>query len=73
VGKLKYGYIYLTLGLLGLLGGFLYWNFWGCTDSCPIDSSWKLSMARGGIIGLCVAAIFQPSKRKTASSTSEAQ
>jgi hypothetical protein len=71
VGKLKYGYIYLIFGLLGLTAGFLYWNFWGCTDSCPIDSNWKLSMAGGGIIGLCIAAFFHPSKQKAASSNPE--
>ena len=53
----------MGLGLLGLAAGFIYWNFWGCTDSCPIDSSWKLSMLRGGIFGLLIAGIFQPSKK----------
>jgi hypothetical protein len=57
-------YMYVTLALLGLAGGFVYWQFWGCTDSCPIDSSWKLSMLRGGLIGLCLAAILQPTKSK---------
>ena len=46
---------------LGLVGGFVFWQFWGCTDSCPISSSWKLSVLRGGVIGLCVAAIIRPS------------
>jgi hypothetical protein len=62
--RIRYGYVYLALGIVGLLGGFLYWNFWGCTDSCPIDSSWKLSMLRGGVVGLCLAAIVQPSPKK---------
>ncbi|MFN8394644.1 MAG: hypothetical protein U0176_08235 [Bacteroidia bacterium] len=65
MARIKYGYVYLGLGLLGLLGGFLYWHFWGCTDSCPIDSSWKLSMLRGGLVGLLLAAIFQPSRKKS--------
>jgi hypothetical protein len=73
MGKIKYGYIYLALGLLGLIGGWAYWNFWGCTDSCPIDSSWKLSMGRGGIIGLCVAALFHPPKSKSTPSNPEMQ
>lgn len=63
--RIKYGYVYLGLGLLGLLGGFLYWHFWGCTDSCPIDSSWKLSMLRGGLVGLLLAAIFKPSRKQS--------
>ena len=57
------GYVYVALGVLGLAGGWTYWHFWGCTDSCPIDSSWKLSMLRGGIIGLCIAAILHPSRK----------
>lgn len=56
----RYTYVYAGLLGLGLVGGFVYWNFWGCTDSCPIDASWKWSMVRGGTLGLCVAAIFQP-------------
>lgn len=58
---IRYRYIYLGLALLGIAGGLLYWHFWGCTDSCPIDSSWKWSSARGGLIGLCIAAMFHPS------------
>ena len=60
----RYTYVYAGLLALGLVGGFVYWNYWGCTDSCPIDASWKWSMVRGGTIGLCVAAIFHPKKRK---------
>lgn len=60
----RYTFVYLGLLALGLAGGFIYWNYWGCTDSCPIDSSWKWSMVRGGTIGLCVAAIFQPKSKK---------
>ncbi|HHG85148.1 MAG TPA: hypothetical protein ENJ82_10425 [Bacteroidetes bacterium] len=61
--KSKYIYVYLGLAVLGIVGGFVYWNFWGCTDSCPIDSSWKLSMLRGGLIGVLIAAFFQPSNK----------
>jgi hypothetical protein len=62
--RIPYGYAYLALGVLGLCGGFVYWYHYGCTESCPIDSSWKLSMLRGGILGVSVAAIFHPSSRK---------
>jgi hypothetical protein len=68
--KFRYVYVYLALGILGLVGGFVYWNYWGCTDSCPIDSSWKLSALRGGVIGLCIAAMFQPMKSKEKSTDS---
>ncbi len=60
----KYIYVYAGLLVLGLVGGYIYWNFWGCTDSCPIDSDWRISMGRGGMIGLCAAAIFHPKKSK---------
>jgi hypothetical protein len=61
----RYTYVYLALGILGIVGGLIYWQFWGCTDSCPIDSSWKWSAVRGGLIGLCIAAVFQPSGKKS--------
>lgn len=60
----KYIYVYAGLLVVGLVGGYIYWNFWGCTDSCPIDSDWRISMGRGGMIGLCAAAIFHPKKSK---------
>ncbi|MEM7037136.1 MAG: hypothetical protein AAF570_09175 [Bacteroidota bacterium] len=69
--NIRYRYVYLGMLGLGLLGGFLYWNFWGCTDSCPIDSSVNWSLARGGLIGLCVAAMFHPSKSKSQKETEE--
>lgn len=69
----KYGYVYLSLLGVGLLCGFIYWNFWGCTDSCPIDSDWRMSMGRGGMIGLCVAAIFQPGKPRKAKAEVDAE
>lgn len=62
--KMRYAYIYLALGLIGVVGGALWWNFYGCTDSCPINSKVHWMMLRGGIVGLCVAAIFQSSKPK---------
>lgn len=68
----KYLYLYSGFLALGLLGGYLYWNFWGCNEGCPIDASWKWSLARGGTIGLCVAAIIQPSAKKKSATHEEA-
>lgn len=63
VKAIRYRYVYLGLIALGIVGGLTYWQFWGCNESCPIDASWKWSAVRGGAIGLCIAAIFQPSGR----------
>ena len=62
--KRPYLYLYIGLGTLGLVGGLLWWNFYGCTDSCPINSSPSLTMLRGTLIGLCAAAIFHPFRPK---------
>jgi len=43
---------YLTGGILGAVGGFLYWYFVGCTgESCAIWSSWWKSSAAGIVLG----------------------
>ena len=60
----KYIYVYAGLLVIGLVGGYIYWHFWGCTDSCPMDSDWRITMTRGGLIGLCAAAIFHPRSKK---------
>ncbi len=36
---------------LGVLGGFLYYRFIGCSGGCAITSSPWLSMLWGGILG----------------------
>jgi hypothetical protein len=37
---------------VGLLGGFLYWNFVGCTSGgCPITGNPVISSLWGGMIG----------------------
>ena len=61
--KIKPLYLFSALGLLGAAGGFLYWNFWGCTEFCPLQSNPGLSMLRGTLIGLCLAAIVIPSTK----------
>lgn len=61
--RIKYGYVYLAMGLLGLVGGAVYWHFWGCTDSCPLYSKVHWMSLRGALIGLGLAAIFHPVKK----------
>lgn len=55
----------LLLGLLGMAGGFLYYRYIGCaTGSCPITSNPYISTIYGGIMGLLVANIITPEKKK---------
>lgn len=37
--------------LTGAVLGFLYWQFYGCTEGCAITSKWYGSVFMGGIIG----------------------
>lgn len=60
----KYLYVYLGLAIVGAFVGWFYWYNWGCTDACPINSSWKLMSLKGGVVGLALAAIFQPSRSR---------
>lgn len=58
-------YAYIGLGVLGIAGGLIYWNFWACTDACPIDSSPYMNMLRGGLVGLVIASFIPFKKKKT--------
>ncbi len=50
----KYG-LQAGLAAAGLLGGFLYWRFVGCsTGSCPIWSHWYTSALMGGVMGYLI-------------------
>ncbi len=48
----------LTIGIgiaVGLLGGFLYWKFIGCTSgTCPITSNWHTTTLFGGVFGYLI-------------------
>jgi hypothetical protein len=70
--KIRYGYVYLTLAVVGMIGGALWWHFYGCTDSCPINSKVHWMMLRGGIIGLSLAAIFHPRPKKIVTTETQA-
>ncbi len=51
---------------LGLLAGFAYWYFIGCTSgTCPIQSHWQSSSLYGALIGLVLApGSSKPKKEK---------
>ena len=46
---------YLIGGLLGGIGGYLYWYYIGCSSgTCPITSSPTMSVIWGGLLGAIV-------------------
>lgn len=67
----KYIYVYIGLAVIGMFGGWFYWYNWGCTDMCPINSSWKLMTLKGGALGLLGAAMFHPKKSKNSELTQD--
>jgi len=55
------------LAAIGLLGGFLYWRFIGCTSgTCPITSNWHMSTLFGGIIGYLAGDSINDFRKKKA-------
>ena len=44
--------------LAGMVTGFLYYRFFGCTNGCAITSSPYLTMAYMGLIGWLLSGIF---------------
>lgn len=41
---------------IGLIGGYLYWKFIGCTNgTCPLTSQWHTSSLFGGAFGYLIA------------------
>lgn len=54
----KYG-LYLIGGVLGGIGGYLYWLYVGCsTGTCVITSSPVLSVIWGGLFGGLLFSLF---------------
>jgi len=49
----------------GLLGGYLYWFYIGCSSgTCPIQSNWHTSTLYGGLLGYLVSDLKPKSKKK---------
>ncbi|MEA3503855.1 MAG: hypothetical protein U9R32_01495 [Bacteroidota bacterium] len=41
--------------ILGIIGGFFYWKYVGCTSgSCAIKSNWYTMIFFGGLIGYLI-------------------
>ncbi len=62
---LKQNMLYIIGGVLGAIGGYLYYHFIGCTTgTCPITSSPYLSILFGAIIGSLLLSMFKKEKKK---------
>lgn len=48
---------------LGLIAGYLYWHFYGCTESCAITSNPRNSTLYGGMMGGLVFSLFKKEKK----------
>ena len=50
--------------LAGMLTGFLYYRFFGCTGSCAISSNPYMTMAYMGLVGWLLSLIFEKKPQK---------
>ena len=59
-------YLLTTFGvIIGMVGGFLYWKFIGCsTGSCPITASPVNCTLWGGAMGGLLLNLFEPNVKK---------
>jgi hypothetical protein len=63
--KLNKIYFIVTITLIGGLGGFLYWKFFGCTDgTCALRSNWMIMTGYGLLIGYMIADFIPFKKRE---------
>jgi hypothetical protein len=53
--------------VLGAIGGYIYYQLWGCTNGCPIKSSaWKMTlygMLMGGLLLNILQGVLQKRKK----------
>ena len=52
-------------GIIGIIGGFLYWKYVGCVSgTCPIKANWYSMVPYGFVMGVLVGGLFKPKKHK---------
>jgi len=50
---------------VGLIAGYLYWYFIGCTSgTCPIQANWHTSTLYGGVLGYLMSDLKKKPKEK---------
>lgn len=54
----------LILTFIGLLTGYGYYHFFGCTSNCSISSSPVNSTLYGGVIGVLLGLSFKKDNQK---------
>lgn len=60
--KHKFG---LLIIIPGIIAGYLYWKYVGCTSStCPITSSWHSMVLFGGLMGYFAGDSIDDIKKK---------
>ncbi|MCX6158705.1 MAG: DUF6132 family protein [Ignavibacteriae bacterium] len=63
--KIKNNIITIAGFGIGMVGGYLYWQYVGCASgTCPITSSWKIMLIYGGAIGGLLGNMVQDIIRK---------
>lgn len=64
-GLLLKNWLTFVLISAGVLGGYLYWRFIGCTSgTCPITSNWHSTVILGGLLGFIIRDFFPSKNRK---------
>ncbi len=52
-------------GVVGILGGFLYWKYVGCVSgTCPIQANWYTMVPYGLLFGVVIGSMFKPKQPK---------
>ncbi len=55
--------LFLAGGVMGAVGGFLYWKFVGCSGGCAITSHPRNSILYFALLGAFTLSLFQKSKK----------
>jgi len=52
-------------GIIGIIGGYLYWKYVGCiSDTCAIQANWYSMVPYGLVMGILLGGLIKPKKGK---------